>query len=231
MSHKLVSVIMSVYNGEKTIEKSIDSILNQDYKNIELLLLDDCSEDKTFEICERYTKLYENVKLFRNKKNLGLTKSLNILANYSEGYYLARQDADDFSSQLRISSQLEFIKNYNLDACCTRAYVMNTKKITPAKSFYLPKSFVMKIKNPFIHGTLIIKKSVFNKVGQYDENFYYSQDFKLMSDLINNKFKIKILKEPLYSLNLQGNISLKNKKEQQFYAYCVKKKINPKDLI
>lgn len=226
----LVSVIMSVYNGEDTIEKSILSIINQDYENLELLLLDDCSDDNTFEICKKYSESSKKVKLYKNEKNLGLTASLNILINESKGSYIARQDADDISFPNRISSQINFIKKFNLDACSSRAYVIEYDKITPAKSFYLPKKFVMNFKNPFIHGTLVIKKDVLNNIGNYDENFFYSQDFKLMKDLLNHKYRLKIIKEPLYFLNMNGNISVNYKKRQKYYADCVIKNLNPTDF-
>ena len=213
---------MSVHNDERTVEKSINSILDQDYKNLELLIIDDGSNDETYKICKNYSNTHRNVKLYKNDYNIGLTKSLNILLNKSEGYFIARQDADDISSSSRLSKQLSFIEKYNLDACSTRAYVMNSHKITPSKSYYLPKGFVMKIKNPFIHGTLMAKKEVLFKIGQYDENFYYSQDYKLMQDLLDNGYKLKIIKEPLYYLNMKGNISVTHKEEQQYFAKCGK---------
>tara|TARA_B100000902_G_C27311581_1_gene918749 strand:+ start:203 stop:898 length:696 start_codon:yes stop_codon:yes gene_type:complete len=230
MSFKLISVIMSVHNDEKTVEKSIYSILTQDYKNLELLLIDDGSSDKTYEICKNYSSTHKNVKLYKNDNNIGLTKSLNILLDKSEGHFIARQDADDISSTSRLSKQLSFMERYDLDACSTRAYVMNSNKITPSKSYYLPKGFVMRIKNPFIHGTLMAKKEVLLKIGQYDENFYYSQDYKLMQDLLDNGYKLKIIKEPLYYLNMKGNISITHKEEQQYFATCVKKRITPRDI-
>jgi len=88
----------------------------------------------------------------------------------------------------------------------------------------------MKIKNPYIHGTLLIKKSILEKVGNYDEDFYYSQDYKLMNDLLVNKFRVRILKQPLYYLNMKGNISVNNKIEQQYYADCVRNNQIPNDL-
>ena len=179
MNLKLVSVIMSVHNDEKTVEKSIESIVKQDYKNLELLLIDDGSSDKTYEICKKYSNSFENIRLYQNDHNIGLTKSLNILLKKAEGYFIARQDADDISASSRLEEQLKFMEKYNLDACTTRAFVMNSNKITPSKSYYLPKEFVMRIKNPFIHGTLIAKKEAFYKVGLYNEKFYYSQDYKL----------------------------------------------------
>lgn len=227
MNFKLVSVIMSVYNAEESVQKSIESILNQEYKNLELLLIDDGSSDKSYEICKNYSTLYQNVKLYRNDINIGLTKSLNILLKKANGYFIARQDADDISSRSRIKKQLGFMKKHTLDASTTRAFVINSKKITPSKSYYLPKELVMRIKNPFIHGTLLAKKQIFDEVGFYDEKFYYSQDYKLMRDFLDKGYKLKILKEPLYYLNMEGNISVTHKEKQQYFAKCVRKRINP----
>ena len=71
------------------------------------------------------------------------------------------------------------------------------------------------------------KKEVLNKIGNYDEKFYYAQDYKLMSDLVNDNKKIKILKDPLYILNTKNNISTNKKDEQAYFAKCVQKKLNP----
>ncbi len=85
----------------------------------------------------------------------------------------------------------------------------------------------MKFKNPFIHGTLFIKKSILLDVGKYDENFYYAQDYKLMKTLIDNNYKFKIFRKPLYELNMENNISTNKRSEQSYYANCVKKNMIP----
>ena len=83
MSNKeLVSVIMSVYNSQNTIEKSINSLLVQTYKNIEILIIDDGSNDKTLKSIMKFQNK-PNIKIFENKKNIGLTKSLNKLIKIS----------------------------------------------------------------------------------------------------------------------------------------------------
>ena len=85
----------------------------------------------------------------------------------------------------------------------------------------------MKFKNPFIHGSLIIKKQVLNDLGLYDENFYFAQDYKLYLDLLNNGYSIKAINKPLYNLNTINNISSNNKDEQKYYFNCARKKIVP----
>ena len=223
----LISVIMSVYNDEKNIDKSIESIMSQTYKNLELHILDDGSNDKTWKIINKYKTEYQNIFIYRNKNNLGLTKSLNYLVNQTNGEIIARHDSDDLSHPERIEKQLNIMTKYNLDFCTTRAQIIQNNKITPKFSYYIPKKIVVKYKNPFIHGTLMIKKRVIINIGMYDENFYYSQDYKLMTDLLNINSKYKILRTPYYKLNFENNISTEFKEEQKYYAFCVKKKLTP----
>ena len=89
----------------------------------------------------------------------------------------------------------------------------------------------MKYKNPFIHGTLFIKKTVLLDVGKYDESFYYAQDYKLMKDLISKDYRYEIIKNPLYQLNMKNNISTNKQSEQNYYANCVRKNIKPQFKI
>ena len=82
-------------------------------------------------------------------------------------------------------------------------------------------------KNPFIHGSLLIKKEVLNNIGNYNESFYFAQDFKLMKDLIDEKYKVGILNKVLYKLNMENNISTIYADEQKYFADCAKKGVLP----
>lgn len=213
---------MSVFNAEETVASAIQSLLNQSYENIEILIVDDCSTDSTFNICNDFAKKSNNILLYKNDKNIGLTKSLNFLISKSNGNLIARQDADDISDYRRIEKQIIFMNNNKLDASSTRAKCINKNKTIPGFSYYLPKKFIIKFKNPFIHGSLIIKKDVLNEIGLYNEHFYFAQDYKLMNDLLKHNFKVGILKKPLYNLNTENNISKIYLTEQNYYAHCVR---------
>ena len=223
----LVSVIMSTYNSEATVSIAIESILEQSYTNIEFLIVDDASNDNTVKVIEEYCKISKNIKLFRNKENVGLTKNLNFLINQSTGVFIARQDDDDYSHPDRLNVQVQTIKKKNLDFCSTRALVIDTDKKIPNFSMYLPKRLVLKFKNPFIHGTLCIRKKSLLNIGCYDEKFYFAQDYKLMKEIVDNNYKFKYLHKPYYFLNMKNNISTKYFDRQQYYAQCVKKSITP----
>ena len=182
-----ISIIMSFYNSEESISYSIESLLNQTYRNLEILLIDDGSTDSSYEICKSYLT-DKRVKLFKNDKNIGLTKSLNILAKQSTGTFLARQDADDVSDPIRLEMQMQKILDKNAEVCTTRAYSEYPYKLIPKYSSYIPKKILLKFKNPFIHGTLLIKKDTFLNIGMYDESFYFAQDYKLFVNLYASTF-------------------------------------------
>ena len=218
----MISVIMSVYNNEDKLEEAIKSILNQTYKDLEFLIIDDKSSDSSLEILNKFKKIDSRIKIYSNSTNIGLTKSLNKLIKLTKGNLIARQDADDFSSIERLDKQIKFMNKHNLDACTTRARTIGSNKLRPRFTIYFPNKLIIKFKNPFIHGTLLIKKEIINSVGNYDENFYYAQDYKLFFDLLSKGYKIKTMKTSCYFLNIKNNISTNFKEEQAFFANKIK---------
>jgi glycosyltransferase involved in cell wall biosynthesis len=219
----MVSVIMSVYNDEENVANSIKSILNQTYSNYEFIIMDDGSLDGTWEILKTYQANSNKIKLLKNKKNIGLTKSLNKLLAESQGDYIARQDSDDFSLRGRMESQISFIEEFNLHGCSTRSMDKDLYKFVPRISHKISPIIINKIQNPFIHGSLIIEKQCIDKVGGYNNDFYYSQDYKLTSDLLNHGYKIKILNDIYYLSNFKDNISTNHKSEQSKLAKKVRR--------
>ena len=221
----LISVLLCTRNNESSIEKAVESILMQKYQNIELLIMDDFSDDKTFDVISNLKD--PRIKIFQNFKTIGLTKSLNLLIKKSSGEIIARQDGDDFSHVDRLGEQLNYLNQKQLSACVTRAINIENRKLTPRLSFYLPFNISSKFKNPYIHGTLMVKKDDLVSVGGYDEKFYYSQDYKLYIDLHNSGKKIYSLNKPLYYLNTKNNMSTNHRLEQKYYFDCARKGLEP----
>jgi len=216
------SIIMSTYNHEKSLIQSINSILSQKYEDFEFLILNDNSTDGTKEVLDKFKKKDSRIKVLNNYKNLGLTKSLNILIKESKGSLIFRQDSDDISLPNRLMKQVSLLRHPNNHACVTRAANSLTLKKIPNISYYFPYKLVMKLKNPFIHGTLGVKKEVLYDVGLYDERFYYAQDYHLYKKLIMSKYRVIKVREILYILNTENNISNSFKDEQDVYASIVK---------
>jgi len=180
-----LSVIMSVYNDDSTLKESIKSILNQSFKNFEFIIINDGSTNFTHKVIEEFLKVKKNNILYiRSKKNLGLPKMLNTGIKYSNGVYIARQDADDISFRNRMFLQINFLKKNNkidLLGCNSINFYENT---SIKKRTFLP-SFDFEIKrqilknNPICHSSVMFRANFFNKYGLYDEKFKKSQDYEL----------------------------------------------------
>lgn len=222
-----ISVIMSTFNSENNIKDSVQSIVNQNFKDFEFLIVDDCSSDGTYNVLKEFEFKDKRIKVFKNDTNIGLTKSLNKLLKHSKGKYIARQDDDDLSFENRFSLQYDLLENSQYRICTSRAKILNTNTLRPRLAHIFPQKLTIKYKNPFIHGTLMIEKKLFEDIGFYNEDFYLAQDYKLFFDLISKGYKVKQIKEPLYTLNTVNNLSSNFKKDQRIYANFVRHGLKP----
>ena len=109
-----VDILMATYNGEKYVKEQIDSILNQTYKNIQLIISDDCSTDSTRDILKQYEQ-NERVKIYYQEKNLGYIKNFEFLLKHVENDVYMLSDQDDFWKEEKIEKSLEKLENENLD--------------------------------------------------------------------------------------------------------------------
>jgi len=165
-----ISVIMGIYNCEKTLKESIDSLLNQSYESFEIILCDDGSRDTTLQIAKDYVEKYpKKIRLIQNKTNKGLAYSLNRCIDISNGEYIARMDADDVSYKNRLEKQISYLESHPECALVgSQVFLFNDKGvwgIRKAKSDPLKKDFLFG--SQFVHPTIIIKKTILNQIGNY----------------------------------------------------------------
>jgi glycosyltransferase involved in cell wall biosynthesis len=105
-----ISVVMSVYNGEKYLRQAIESILQQTYTDFEFIIIDDGSTDSSREIIQSYDD--KRIRLVINEQNIGLTKSLNKGIRLAKGEFIARMDADDISLPQRFEKQVAYLDSH-----------------------------------------------------------------------------------------------------------------------
>ena len=224
----LVSVVMSAYNSEKTIEDSIMSILNQTYEDWELILVNDFSSDTTLVILEGFTRKESRIKIINNNKNIGLTASLNKAINISNGEFIARLDSDDVAEPERLKKQVSFlVSNPDIGMVGTGANLIDKdgRKIgsmSVISNEYLVSRFI-KYLNPFIHSSLMIRKRVLDDVGIYREKFRYSQDYDLVLR-VYDRYKAVNMPEHLISWRVsEGSITMQKNILQRVFADIAKK--------
>ena len=137
LHNSLVSIVMPVYNAGDFLVESIESILNQTYKEYEFIIVDDASTDSSWEMLKRYAKKDPRIKLLRNKTNEGVSITVKRAIKEAQGDFLARMDADDISMPDRIEKQVKYLQdNPDVVALGTQCETIDTEgAITGEKVF------------------------------------------------------------------------------------------------
>lgn len=183
-STPLVSVVMAVYNGEEYLDKAIESILNQSYKNFEFIIINDGSNDHTQDILDKYQADDSRVVTI-SRENKGLVASLNEGILLAKGELIARMDADDISFLERLAEQVAFMKANPQVVCCGSFYEVideDGDSLTildaPIEDSEIQK-LLMQGHTVICHPTAMFRKSVFLEVGGYQKKFYLVEDLDL----------------------------------------------------
>ena len=227
---KEVVVLMSIKdNFSDYLEKSIDSILSQSYKDFEFVIIADGSNDKTLDILKYYEKNDKRIKLIINKKNIGLAKSLNKGIVFANSEYIIRQDYDDISHYRRIEFLINYVKRKNLKLALSDCIKIDLKgekigyiNINNSINYHRKKIEYM---NTFVHPSIIIKKDLLVDYGMYNESLICSQDYELWEKII--KFhSFGVLKKKLLSLRIHNSsISVLKSKKQREYSFYIGAKV------
>ncbi|PZM07255.1 glycosyltransferase family 2 protein [Acinetobacter baumannii] len=169
----LITVLIPVYNVEAYVEEAINSICNQSYKNLEIIIVDDCSTDNTFSICQKLKKQYKRIKLFRNSKNLKIVKTLNFALSKANGDYIARMDGDDISYPDSLKNKLEFLlENQNFSLVGSHVKTIDENgNIIGSSRFPIEWENILKVfkySSPVLH-IWLAKKEVYTVLKGYRE--------------------------------------------------------------
>ena len=219
-----ISVVMAVYNGGDFLKKSITSILTQTYSNFEFIIINDGSTDNSQSVINLFSEEDDRIIVIHNIKNQGLTKSLNSGCRLSRGDYIARQDADDISLKTRLEEQINVMSQREAVVLLgSRAYEINDKHKVISKYFNENEiSKRIKLQNPFIHSSIMIKATIFKKLGFYNEIFSTSQDYDAWIRL-SQVGSILMLNKPLVNYYINPNsISNKTKYKQCFNSIKIR---------
>ncbi len=196
-----ISLIMSVYNGEDYLSEAIESVLNQTFKEFELIVINDCSTDSTAEILNRYAELDSRVKVHTNEVNLRLPSSLNKAISYAKGKYIARMDADDICLPKRLERQLRFMEqNPHVSLSSCRFMTLKNGVISSGgcggKNDTESVKALLLVTNPILHPGIIAKADAIRSLG-YDKNFTCTEDMELWTRFIMAGYKVEIIPEYL----------------------------------
>jgi glycosyltransferase involved in cell wall biosynthesis len=195
MNNPLVSVLMATYQGDDftNLKIAINSILNQTYKNFELLIIVDGPIDQAREGYLAILSYANNIKIFRNSENCGPAFSRNIGINAAAGDYVAIMDADDFSIPERLQHQINYIRDNELDIISSFLAVIDDRgELFAVREVPVSYAEVMKLaplRCPLHNPSAFGKTLVFKKL-QYNNNLRVSEDYDLWVRALLNGFKL-----------------------------------------
>ncbi len=228
MINPIISVVMSVYNGEKYLSEAIESILTQTYKSFEFIIIDDGSTDKSLEIIHHYQG-QDNRIVVISRENRGLIASLNEGIKKAQGKYIVRMDADDISLPTRFEEQVKFMEDNPDIGISGSAVIRFGENIKTAVWRLLKTNEAIKsellFSSTFAHPSVIMNREMIFKYDLfYDNRFLHVEDFELWTRMakITNMAN---LSKPLLKYRVVDNSITREANKNLEERYLVHKKI------
>lgn len=226
----LVSIVLPVYNGERYLQESIDSILSQTHKNWELIIIDDCSTDKSSSIAKQYAEQDKRIHYYRNEVNLKLPKSLNRGFSLSKGNYLTWTSDDNRFLPNAISTMVKTLKDNQADfvfascnvidesGCITDIYGVNQQCIKQLIGF-----------NP-VGACFMYTRKAYSHTGEYDAELFLVEDFDYWQRLCS-QHKTMAIEQILYDYRFHDGALTSTMKKDFFYKNMKKMLLKNRPLF
>lgn len=213
-----LTILIAIYNGEKTLERAFESLKRQTFQNFSILSVNDASSDRTSEILRKWQGFFgeDRLHILENDTNLGLTSSLNKGLQEIKTPFVARLDSDDWWHEKKLKHQIDFTQQhpeYGLVGC---NYINITKNgsrpiICQENDHAIKKSILRR--NPFAHSCIVFETALVKKLGGYDEHVRYGQDYDLWLRMLPHT-KMHNLQEFLCFRNAESGISQEKQNAQ-----------------
>ena len=228
MKKPLISIVITYYRKKQFIDKTINSILNQTYKNYEIIFVYDDEDHRDIEFIKNILIKVKKKKLIINKKNLGVAKSRNIAVSKSRGLYLAFIDSDDIWNRNKLDKQLKFMKKKLVSFSFTSYSIINEQdKILKTRRVFFDATYSDLLKSNFIGlNTVMINRKILPDI--YFPNLKTQEDYALWLKLARKGHKLKHFNQVLSSWrdtknSLSSNIFYKIRDAFKLYYIYEKK--------
>lgn len=223
LTKPVVSVIIPVHNGEKYIEQAIRSVIEQNYQNWELIIIDDGSQDSTASIVKQLCLEDSRIKFLQNEEKSGVAKTRNRGIEVSNGKFIAFLDADDMWKPEKLQKQLQLIDEKNADLVYSSYEIINDKGQTKKREPYVvPETvdFNGLLKENVVGCSTVLVKADIAKKYKFIENFYH-EDFCLWLDILRDGYKAVGCTEILVKWRLISNSRSFDKKNSAKYRWRI----------
>jgi len=213
----LVSIIMGVYNTKKfdELSYSIETLLNQTYQNLEIIICDDCSTNGVFDYLMKNYSNNEKITIIRNDRNQGLASTSNRCLKYAKGQYIARQDDDDYSDLCRIEKQVSFLNKHSQFDFVSTGFTKFDKDGIWSRMIFKqePTKRDFKYHSQHVHAATMFRRSCLEAVNgcRVNKHTEKCEDYDLFMRLYASGYKGANLPETLYYYNFPRNFTRKIK--------------------
>lgn len=194
---KLVSIILPIYNGEKYMRLSIESVIKQTYKNWELLILDDCSTDNTANIAHEYVLKDSRIKYYKNEQNLRLPSNLNKGFSLSKGDYLTWTSDDNIYDQEAISRMVHSLENSDAEFVYASCRIIDSEGNNIEYIMANNKGRKMIVGANPVGACFMYTRSVYETIGEYSSQYILVEDFDYWQRIFA-QYKITYISDILY---------------------------------
>lgn len=221
LNESLVSIIMPAFNAEKFIDSAVNSVMNQTYKNWELLIIDDCSKDDTYKIISKYASNDRRIIILENEVNSGAAISRNKGIDKATGKYIAFLDSDDVWFDSKLSKQISYMEKNDYKFTCTSYNKINElseslNKVIIAKE----KSDYWELLKTCPGNSTVIYNS--EKLGKFKiPNFQKRNDYLLWLNVIKKSNDLRGIQETLSSHRIHNNSISSNKSSLVTYHWKI----------
>ncbi len=203
----LISVIVPVYNGEKFIDKCLDSLVYQTLENIEIIAVDNGSTDETLNILQQYERDYKNVHVYSIEHTQGPGGGRNKGFEVAKGKYIAFADADDYYAYNAMEVLSEYSLNHDCDILCYASYEIRGKDIRITRRLKNPTIERMLENGSMVFWNKLVKKDLYLSCGNTPEDFVF-EDLAYNPVLISYAKKIDYIDAPLYYYIIRSDSSV-----------------------
>lgn len=204
------SIITPTYNSSKTIQRSLSSILKQTYKNYEVIIIDNKSTDKTFDIIKKNQKLHKNI-TFISKKDKGIYDAINKGIKISKGSIISILNSDDFffNKNVLLNVKNQFLKNKKIDIIIGNTLILKKGSIFRYYKAKYFKPWEIFFGNMPPHPSSFVKRKIYKKIGMYNTDYKIASDFDFFLRIYKKNINIKLL-DKNYVFMSAGGVSNKN---------------------